>query len=376
MANGYCLPILTHIEALTNSNPAKKLSPLGFTQMVLCCMDGSVTPLNDGNADGHTKELAVKYRKRPLESDVSDEASACDTALTKFYNEFTLPSMLYREYAIFVPDSLIRQYCKDSSDYVKLNADNNAVMQKETSVMKEVYDMLVEGGGAILKSINKGLVTQMSTQFGINVVTGNNNAVALDFALGTNVMQDALIRLMTDWRENEICDSVCMVGNGPFANLDLVKAMFSGNNDQGIDQGKLANMLPSVNFDKDTRTVWGNNQIGVFEKGSLALLTRNKYVGNFARPLGTSNFFTMALPVNEYNCPQDCLDKLIFDVQVKEIDCPTSMNINGEDVTVGPGILIVLSKEFNLFVKPSNLYEAADPLFGTNGTLRYTITNT
>ncbi|MBK7882500.1 MAG: hypothetical protein IPJ81_00660 [Chitinophagaceae bacterium] len=374
--NGYCEPILSHIEALTSCNPAKKLSPLGFTQMVLCCMDGSVTPLNDGNANGHTKELTVRYRKRPLESDVSDTPSACDTALTKYYSEFSIPNMLYREYAIYVPDDLIRQYCEDSSKYVKLNADGNAVMQEESSVMKEVYDMLIEGGGAILKSINKALVTQMATQFGINVVTGNNNAVPLDFALGTNVMQDALIRLMTDWRENEICDSVCMVGNGPFANLDLVKAMFSGSNNQGIDQGKLANMLPSVNFDKDTRTVWGNNQIGVFEKGSLALLTRNKNVGNFARKLANSNFFTMALPVNEYCCPQDCLEKMIFDVQVKEIDCETSMNINGEDTTVGPGILVVLSKEFNLFVKPPNLYEDADPLFGTNGTLRYSITTT
>ncbi|MBK7885123.1 MAG: hypothetical protein IPJ81_16060 [Chitinophagaceae bacterium] len=372
--NGYCQPILSHIEALTNNNPAKKLSPLGFTQMVMCCMDGSVTPLNDGNQDGHVKDLTVKYRKRPLESDVSDEPSACDTALTKFYNEFTLPSMLYREYALFVPDSLIRQYCKDSSDFIKLNAEGAAEMQEETSVMREVYDMFVEGGGAILKSINKALVTKMSTQFGKNLVSGDNNAVALNFALGENLMQDALIRLMTDWRENELCDNVCMVGNGPFANLDLIKSIFSGNNNQGIDQGKLANMLPSVNFDKDTRTVWGNNQIGVFEKGSLALLTRNKYVGDFARPLGTSNFFSMKLPVNEYNCPQDCLDRMVFDIQVKEIDCPTAMNINGEDVTVGPGVLIVLSKEFNLFVKPSNLYEPTDPLFGTNGTLRYEIT--
>ncbi len=376
MANGYCLPILTHIEALTSCNPAKKLSPLGFTQMVLCCMDGSVTPLNDGNANGHKKDLTVKYRKRPLESDVRDTPSACDTALTKYYNEFTLPNLLYREYAIYVPDSLIRQYCEDSSKYVKLNAEGNAEMQQESSVMKEVYEMLVEGGGAILKSINKALVTQMATQFGINVVTGNNNAVSLNFALGDNVMQDALIRLITDWRENEICDNVCMVGNGPFANFDLIKEIFSGNNNQGIDQSKLANMLPSVHFDKDTRTVWGNNQIGVFEKGSLALLTWNKNVGNFARQLANSNFFSMALPVNEYCCPQDCLDKMIFDVQIKEIDCSTSMNINGEDTTVGPGVLIVLSKHFNLFVKPSNLYELTDLLFGTNGTLRYEITTT
>lgn len=375
--NGYCTPLLTHIEALASCNPAKKLAPLGFTQMLLCCMDGSVTPLNDQYDGGHVREMTVKYRTRPTESEISDTPSACDTGFTPSYNEFTLPSLLYREATLYVPDSLIRQYCKDSSEYVKINSAGDAEMSEETSVMREVYEMLVEKGGALLRSINRALVTQASTQFGINVVTGNNAARALTFDLGTTGMQDAMIRLASDWRENELCDDVCMVGNGDFADYDLIKKIFaSGASDQGIDQKAVAAMMPQVWFDKDTRSIWGNNQIGVFEKGSLALLTRNAYAGNFARPLGTSNFFTMALPVNEYCCPQDCLDKMIFDVQVKEIDCPTVMTINGEETTVGPGVLIVISKHFSLFVKPTNLYDATDELYGTNGALRYAITGT
>lgn len=377
MANGYCEPILLHIEALSANNPAKKLPLLGMLQMALCCQDGSITPLNDRWAAGHERDMSVKFRTRPLITQVSDTPSACDTAITPAMQEFAIPGLSYREYAIYVPDSLIRQYCKDSSEYVKLNASGNAVMQKETSVMREVYDMLIEGGTAILRSIDRAIVTQAATAFGVNVVSGTTASTAVSFALGTTAMQDAMVKLITDWRENELCDDVCIVGNGAFANYDLIKnIMANGASSQGVDQAKLASMIPQVWYDKDTASIWGANQIGVFEKGSVSLLTRNLYQGSFARALGTSNFFSMALPVNEYSCNADCLDKLIFDVQVKEIDCPQSMLINGVETQVGPGVLIVLSKYFSLFTKPTTLYDAADPMYGTNGILRYTVTGT
>lgn len=370
--NGYCPAILQHIEALAACNPAKKLSPLGFLQLVLNAMDGSATPLNDQFDSGHVKPLTVKYRKRILDSAVSDTPSACDTGNTPAYNEFTPPALLYREYALFVPDSLIRQYCKDSSQYVKIDAAGNAVMQQETRVMKEVYDMLVEAGAAVLRSINKALVTQMTTQFGVNVTSGNANARALTFDLDTVGMQDAMIQLIADWRNNELCDDVLMTGNGAFATYDLVKELLKGT---ATIAENAAAMMPKVYFDKDTTAIWGANQVGVFEKGSAALITKNNYIGNFARPMATSNFFTMALPVDQYCCPQENLDKLLFDVQVKEFDCPVQLMINGEEKTTdGPGVLIVLSKYFTLFTKPGNLYEDADELFGTNGTLRYSIT--
>lgn len=371
MANGYCPAILQHIEAIAGCNPAKKLAPLGFLQMALNAMDGSATTLNDQYEGGHIRPLTVKYRKRILDSAISDTPSACDTGSTPAYNEFTPPALLYREYALFVPDSLIRQYCQDASQYVRIDASGNAILQQETRVMKEVYDMLVECGTAVLRSMNKALVTQMLTKFGNNVTTANANARSLSFSLDTVGMQDAMIQLIADWRNNEFCDDVLMVGNGPFATYDLIKEALAGT---GLTDN-VSKLIPKVFFDKDTTGIWGANQVGVFEKGSVALIHRNKYIGNFARQVATSNFFTMALPVDQYCCPQDSLDKLLFDVQVKEFDCPVELNINGQVTTTdGPGILIVLSKEFSLFTKPGNLYESADDLYNTNGTLRYQIT--
>lgn len=375
MANGYATPLLTHISAVAGTNPAKKLTPLGMLSAVLSSQDGSAELLNSRYDSGHTKDLTVKFRKRVLESAVLDTAPDCENGATPVYNEFGLPSLLYRTYQLFVPDSLIRQYTKDTSEFVTLDG-GVANIRKQTNAMKEVYEMLIEGGGAVLKSINKSLVTQMSTQFGVNTVTGNNATRALSFSLGTTGMNDAMVQLISDWRENELNDSVIIVGNGAFANYDMIRQIMSnGPSAQGINQAGLANMIPKVYFDKDTRSVWGANQCGVFEKGSLHLLSRNEYAGSFGRTIANSTFFTMALPVNEYSVPVESLDKLVFDIQVKEFDCATNLTINGAAVTTsGPGVLINMSKQFKLFTKPGNLFEATDPLFGTNGTLRYTLT--
>jgi len=377
MANGYCPSILQHIEALAGVNPAKKLRPLGFTQSILSSMDGSAReqPLTKDQYDaGHVRSISVKYRKRPLESDVSDTESACDTGNTPAYEEFMLPSLIYREYPLYIPNSLIRQYCKDSSEMVKINSEGAAEMQSETLVMREVYEMLVEGGQAMLGSINKALVTEMGTQWGKNIVSGDNTATPLTFNLNSNTMDDAFIRLLADLRENEICNDIFMVGNGPFANLDLVKNWFAdGAAANGMNKARLMGDKPPVWYDKDTRDIWGANNIGVFEKGSIHLMNRTMYTGSFAQRLANSNFFSMALPVSEYHCPQDYLDKLMFDVQIKEIDCPTQVTVNGVESTVSEGVLLILKWRGGLFVKPTGLYFNEDPLYGTNGTLRYNI---
>lgn len=377
MANGYCPRILQHVEAIARCNPAKKLSPLGFTRGVLASMDNSVSANINVSDAGHVKNVDTSFRKRPLKSSVSDTPSACDVAVTPAKEEFSLPSLLYREVSIYVPDSLIRQYCKDASERVKIQ-NNEAIIndQGETNVMREVYDILIEHAGALMASVNEALVTQASTQFGKNLVTGSNAARALTFDLGSNGMQDAFVQLMSDIRENEFCDDIYMIGNGDFSNLDLIRKWFANAAaDNGLNKANMLASFPEVFADKDTRAIWGANNIGVYEKGSLALITYDKYVQSFSRTLANSEYFTMAFPVNEFCCPQDQLDKMNFDVQIREIDCPTSMTVNGVDTTVSQGVQIIMSKNFSLWQRPANLYHNTDTLYGTNGALRYQITS-
>lgn len=376
MANGYALPILQHIAALAGTNPARKLSPLGFLQMLLSRMDDSVK-WSQQYKDGHETSLKVKFRRRPLKSQVRDTESNCDQAASPSYEEFDVPNLVHREVSFWLSNAQIRQYSTDASQLVKINpASGAAELQRETQVMKEVYDLFIEYGAVLLAAINEALVTQMATQFGNNVVTGSNAARALTFSLGTVGMQDALVQLMTDWRENELGDDVGIVGHGPFANLEMIKKFYSQMpNQQGFNMAAMAQGLPNVWYDKDAKAIWGANQVGVFAKGSVHLLTRNLYTGNFAGKLANSSFFTMALPVNELTVPQQFLDRLLFDVQIKEVDCPTEIEVNGVPTTVREGVIVFLKKKFSLFTLPE-MYQAGDPLFGTNGNLRYQITAT
>lgn len=364
MANGYCAPILRHITSLGLSDPAKKLRPLGFTQMLLCCMDGSIKL--DNTQNGHTNNgFTVKYYERVPESAVSDTATDCDVALEPAYKEFGMPTLQKSSITFAIPLKTIRAYCKDASDMVSLG--------RETTVMREVYDLIINHARALYSAINTKLVTQMSTQFGVNVTTNSNAVRALKFKEDDVLMRSVVASILNDVTDNEFCNDFCMVGNGPFAAFENMKAAFGNVSAIGFDPNKFVNLLPRVWSDKATRNIWGANQVGLFEKGSLALLSQDQYVGSFAGKFANSERFNMALPVEEFNCPQECLDQLHIDVAIREIDCPTVMTINGAQKTVNNVIAVTLSKDYSLFVKPGTLYAAGDELAGVNGTLRYAI---
>lgn len=368
------MPILKGITAMGLNNPATKIRPLGFLQMLLSRMDDSVQ-WSDNYKDGHETQLKVKFRNRPLESEVRDnEDGGCDVASNPAYNEFTVDALQHREVSFHLTNSQIRQYTADASKLVTIDQTSGVVnLAKPTQIMQEVYSLFIEYGNALFGSINKALVTQQSTRWGLNTVTASAAARALTFNLSSVAMQDALITLMTDWRENEMTDDVAYVGSGPFANLDLLKKFYSTMpNAQGFNMAALNNSLNSVWFDKDARSIWGADQIGMFAKGSVHLLTRNMWEGSFAQKLANSTFFNMALPIQDQVLPLQFLDRMKFDVQIKEVDCPTEIDLNGVPTTIKEGVVVFLKKKFTLFNIPE-LFNAADPLYGTNGTLRYTI---
>lgn len=63
-------------------------------------------------------------------------------------------------------------------------------------------------------------------------------------------------------------------------------------------------------------------------------------------------------------------------------DCPedvgnfiTSGYVNANTIS-GRGYLVRIYKYYDLFVTPTNAYDGADRLAGSNGSLRYSLTNT
>jgi len=381
MATGYCPSILLHLAALGGCDTAKKLHPTGFLSAVLSSMDGSATTeLEQQYAAGHKRVAAVKYRKRPLASAVVDGMVDCDVSTTNPYAEFTPTSLITKSKSVFIDYATIRQYCADASNPVNITKTSNGtvMLNNQTRAMQEVYDLILSEATALVKGINIALVTAMSTTFGKNVTTGLATSKAISFSLTSNGMSDAFVTLMADARENEICDTdgLTLVGSGPFANLDLIRKWFAnGPADNGLNKANMLDSFPNVFYDKDAASIWGANQVGMFEKGSVALVNYPQYVGGFAGKMANSELFNMRLPLADFCCPQPFLDRLAIDVQIVENDCPTSMTLDGgAAASAGMGVNVILSWTGALFVRPTTLYRTGDPLDGVNGALRYTIT--
>lgn len=367
MANGYCPALLRSIEQIAGENaPSRKLHVAGMLAMTFCCQNSSVSPINDGYAaDGTQRPLTVSYTQRPILSQVQDEDD-CDINNLPTKSEWNIAALSHKQYSWFMSDEQISKYCSEFSQSV-------AVGNPSTRMMREHYDRFVEGANIVLRAINRDLVTQASTQFGNNVITGNPSARTINVPQTPSMnVSTGMIQLLRDFQENEICGDPCIVGGGLFAGVNLANEIACCNN-AGLDMSRLG--LPRFFFDKDSQSIWGANSIGVFAPGSVKLITRQKYVGMGAGEKGNSIFFTIALPVAEFGCAQDCLGDLVFDVQMRYIDCPTSLTVNGTAQTLNRGWQFIISKEYALWVQPTSAFRVTDPLGGTNGTLLYTITN-
>jgi hypothetical protein len=367
MALGYCPALLRSIESIAGENaPSRKLHIAGFLAMTFCCQNSSVSPINDGfSSDGQQRTLTVSYSKRPILSQVQDEDD-CDVNDIPAKAEWDLGAMRHKQYSFYVSDDLVSRYCVEFASSVSVGSP-------ATQIMRQHYDDILAGANIVLRAINQDLVTLGSTEFGNNVRTGNNAAATINIAQTPTMDLDAgMVQMLQDFQLNQICGDPCIVGAGLFSGYNIAQQIACCNS-AGMDFSRLG--LPRFFYDTDTASILGANNIGVYAPGSVKFISRNKYVGPYAGQKGNSMFFTMALPVNEFGCAPDCLNDLVFDVQMRYIDCPTSVTVNGTAQTVNRGWQFIISKDYSLWVQPDDAYRVTDPLGGTNGTLRYNITN-
>lgn len=365
MANGFCPALLRHINDIAGDNsPERKLHIAGFLQMALCCANSSVSPVNtDQFSQGHNRPLTVWYRERPLVSETQSTAN-CDINGQPARKEWTIPSLRYRSHSQHIPESLIRQYCKDASD-------TRALGQPPTTVMNEVYDMILQSANVVMKAINRDLVALMSTEFGVNAATGNYSGSVININQDGSkyILNNGVVQIVNDAQTNQFCGAPCVVGDGIYRAFMNAQGM-TGLNSGGMDLSQ--NPLPRFFYDNDTNALWGTNAIGVFQPGSVKFLSYPQNLGSFAYDRGITAKTTFALPINDFACPPECLNDLRFDLHLKYNDCPVEIEGGG---TLEPGWQAIVSKTFGLWVQPDNAYKPGDPLYQTNGTLKYWVSN-
>lgn len=374
MSNGY-VPylLLTAKEVYKGNNPGQKVTPPGFLRMLLENSKPNVVSSGVDDGSGHIKEVRVKYRPR-VRSGATVAVDDCSIQARPAYSEATVGTTLFRKYSYFLDDDTIAKYSADASRQVQTVQGLPVLTGQITPFMQEQWDLLMEAANAVMGDINKDLLTKQASNFGKNQTTGLTTAKTINFPLDAtnNDLTAGMSGLLADARANEIDLSKCaFVGSGLLDNYILQQAAKTAAQN-GLNTA--AQITPNFYQDFYAVSQWGANQFGIFEKDAVQLIDVNRYVGFKAgmKP-GGSWFGNIPLPVMD---SQGNMIMMRFDIQMRYIDCPESVAIGDEYVSnVGRGWQIIVSKSFDLFNQPNDMYTSSDRLTGVNGTLRYTATN-
>ena len=378
MANGYCEALLLHLESIAGQNyPGHKVTVPGFLNMLLTSPDRP-TVLADANRGGHYRTARVAYMPRTTESQVST-SDTCAIDVIPAFKETEVTVDNIAQTGVLVYDDTVRQYCEDASRTV-------AIGQPATQFMQTHLNGILHSLNGLYQKMENVLTTSMASDFGAHKATGNATAVTV------NIEQDATIndlgtgltKLLTDAEANEFCGTPIMVGAlgglmHSFATQFKFKGLAAGD---GFDPMMMANAMGFQFFGSGkTGTTWGAQHIGMFAPGSVHLLERQDNVGSFAGQHGSSFFTTFTDPRVQCWTPNG-IGNMQFDLQIKYIDCPEDWSANlangyvsASAVTGGRGYALLIKKRYGLFTIPTDAYDGADVLAGSNGTLRYAITN-
>lgn len=371
MATGFCPAILTHLKSIAGTNyGGTKITEQGFLQMLVNQPDRPNVITTEGYGSGHRRTVNVNYRPRITENVVSTTED-CDIDSVQAYKETSATMSKYVQINTHFSEDTIRQYCTDASKTVMVGG-----------IATPMMDGLLQG---ILHTINPLyakmetiLTTAQGLVFGRNPRAASTSSQNINIALDSSVnnLQTGVTRILGDARQAEFCGTPMIVGNGNFMLWDMQVAKNGiQTNQAGLNN---QNILKPYDFyySQKTASTWGDNQIGVFSPGSVHLIENLRNVGSFAGKFGATEKGVLSDPRMSCWTPKG-YQNMEFDFMLKYIDCPTTLNngyAGGTD-TYTSGWVLSISKYFDLFTMPADMYDGADPIAGANGTLRYTIQN-
>lgn len=364
--------LLNHLADVCERNaPETKVSPTGFLKAAIE-NDPSITmpeseKLRLNTETGNLKQVRLSYLKRllPSQTDTTDD---CSNDFVPVYSDFILEAPSFRKVSMMIPDNTIAQYMEDAAKTTEMG-------EPGTPLMNEFVRTLRTYANGLLGAVDMDLIA--SVQFGVNQVT--NSAAAKTI----NIEKDATkfdlttgwAQLLDDLDNNEFVGTPIMIGQGMF-NKFVRSRGISGMNQAGIDQAAYADF--KWYFDKYCKaaspTGFGTDAVGIFSEGSFGFVDLNKFVGFRSGLKATSFFFQIELPVMP-DQNDGTASSIMFDAQLKYIDCPTTMFNGYADVTLDRGWQLIISKNFGLFQVPNDAYQSGDDLYQNNGSLLYTFTN-
>jgi hypothetical protein len=345
--------LLMTISALAGLNdPQYKVTPVGFLQMLLEHGNtANVVNLEELRL-GYTRDIQIRYMQRGVSDDVTD-VDDCDAPITAAWQTKSLGNALFSKIGIHIDDILLRKLEDAAAQPVSMGSP-------ATGVTMALYQTILTQLNGLIQKIDKNLLQSQTTAWGINTVTGSNAPQTITFTNEPS-MTDGIVKLISDYQLNEIAGTPQLVGNGIITNYDILQSL-----KRGIDGGGFGANPVNVYGDVNSVSIWGANHFGIFVPGLTSFVDYQKYVGVFSGYKGGSYFFTLPVPMILANGK---LTSLIFDAQLKYNDCP----IKDDDgaIIAERGWSLIISKNYQLFNAPNDMFRSADRLNGFNGSLHY-----
>jgi hypothetical protein len=377
MANGFCKDVMTHLDMVDGMNyPGKKATHQGFLEALLNQPDRPTILQALGYGDGHNKSVYVKYKVRSVESQVSDNLPACEINIVNAYKEKLVTLPYAASIAVHFNDETVRQYCSEVSRMVRLGVSSAGQMM----AMNEVLDGIQSAANGLYAFMETKLTTAQSLAWGKNIV-GGATLTNLNIPLnGTNNnLQQNIGKLLADAEMNEFCGAPFIVGNGNFHNFHVNRMAGAYSfNQAGVNMAAMAAELGySFHLSAKTATTWGDNRIGVFSPGSVHFLQYNRNVGEAFTGWRGDTFYTRFVDNRQQCWAPGGYQNLEFDMDIRYVNCATSIrnDYTGVTSTTQRGWIVTLSTSFGLFSTPTDAYDGADVLAGSNGTLQYEVSN-
>ncbi|MBR3647124.1 MAG: hypothetical protein IKN59_01875 [Paludibacteraceae bacterium] len=351
---GVAQAIIRNVNLVAKQNdPQLKLTPTGYLRLLL--ENNAMTEINNIEElrKGQKRTIKLRYLQRGLESEVSS-VDDCETPLGVTWKEYEITNPLYSKIGIFISDDEFRQYEEEAIQTLNLGDAQQAPL------MRGFYEVLLTKLIGLIGKIDSNLIAAQATKWGANAAYGlSTSAQTLNLGKSAD-FNSGYVKLLEDALLNEVNDSLLICGNGLLTRYDIFHKLKTGNDYQGVGA------LP-LNAYYDPRTIsgWGANHFGAFAKGTVGFVDWNAYVGAYSGEKGGSVFFTLPVPVEL----DGALTSLVFDCQLKYIDCPTYDG--GGKVTQPRGWQLIVGKHYGLFTAPTDSFQSSDRLYGVNGSFHY-----
>lgn len=344
---GLCAKIqetLVKIAGTENTGYTSR-QPVGFLDAIVSPYNREgFTQINPNNGNGGKRPVEVQYIKPLLATAIVDTpADVCAGALEM---EPFVKILNPEDFEYFGTPGMKLSY----NEVMKLcGTDNDAENYRSRMIMGMINGLNTR--------INQYLLTTQNVNWGNFYGTGSSVAIAAPIiaaADGSIRVPGWVASVSASLNSIRITRPPLIVGGGLVYQYAMM-AQWGCCNNAGINLAAATQNLYYFNdIESSTAPYWGANVFGAFSPGAMQLVTYNANNQVTNQESDTFVFGNVIDPVTGLNYDF----KLIFD------PCD---GVNGT-------WRFSMGVEVNLWHLPPDMYAATDPMFGANGTLRFTAT--